>query len=56
MIKVCGKIMEFFKIAVIEESLLGGFLTLFESFNMCADLEEVPIPNLKRWMPVKGPS
>ena len=33
---------------------LAAFLAYFDSVKLCADLEEVPAANWKRWIPVEG--
>ena len=42
----------------MEESFLvvflAAFLAYFNSVKVCANREEVPTANLKRWIPVEG--
>ena len=33
---------------------LAAFLAYFDSVKMCADREDVPTANCKRWIPVEG--
>ena len=33
---------------------LAAFLAYFNSVKLCADCEEVPTANYKRWIPVEG--
>ena len=33
---------------------LAAFLAYFDSVKVCADREEVPTANWKRWVPVEG--
>ena len=33
---------------------LAAFLAFFDSVKVCADREEVPTANSKRWIPVEG--
>ena len=33
---------------------LAAFLAYFDSVKVCADREEVPTANWKRWIPVEG--
>ena len=33
---------------------LATFLAFFDSVKVCADCEEVPTANWKRWIPVEG--
>ena len=36
------------------EGFLAAFLAYFDSVKLCADREELPTANWKRWIPVEG--
>ena len=46
--------MEVSFLVVFLAAFLAAFLAYFDSVKVCADREEVPTANWKRWIPVEG--